>query len=150
MDSNFALPEDVVDLVQQIIASERMQSERYRHYYHLIPDTRVREELIEHSDDEIHHFTILGEKLVEYGEIPTIGMPADKEIVSIGSLSDLSVKELLEYVMKAELDGFAKYQGLLAELVKANDTGFRVLVEQIILKEEEHIRDINRLLRIYS
>lgn len=141
---------ELIPLVQDIAASERMQFERYRHYYHLIPDTRVRDELLEHSNDELEHLTLLSEKLVEYGQVPTLGMPVDKEIISVTSLTDFSTRELLEYVLQAELEGFAKYETLLVELVKINDTGFRLLVEQIVLKEEEHIRDINRLLRIYS
>ena len=142
--------EDFLGLIQELVASERMQSERYRHYYHLIPDTRVRDELLEHSQDEINHFTLLGEKLVQYGEIPTLGMPMDKEIVSVPTIDSYDTRALLEEIHQAELDGFAKYEDLLAKVVAAKDTGFRVLIEQILLKEEEHIRDINRLLRIYS
>jgi len=94
----------------------------------------IQKELIIHANEEILHAISLSEQIDYLGGVPTVNVEA------IETSSDSL--EMLRQDLKGELQAIAGYKERIAEAESLKEYGLRRALEDILIQEEEHERDL--------
>jgi bacterioferritin len=98
----------------------------------------IRAELAIHSNEEHAHAISLSEQIDFLG-----GTPGVK--VATVRISELA-KVMLEQDLEGELDAIARYKARIAQAEQLQEYGLRRALEDILMVEEEHARDLQNAL----
>lgn len=94
----------------------------------------IGKELIVHSNEEMMHAVSLSNMICDLGGVPGVD-------VSERHVSDES-REMLEQDLRGEEAAIAGYKERIAQAESLGEYGIRRLLEDILMMEEEHRRDI--------
>jgi len=94
----------------------------------------IQKELIIHSQEEMQHAVMLSEQIDFLGGIPTINV--EKREISPSS------KEMLKQDLKGEDNAITRYKERIGQAEALKEYGLRRVLEDILIQEEEHKRDI--------
>ncbi|MFC2015300.1 bacterioferritin [Chloroflexota bacterium] len=95
-------------------------------------------ELLVHANEEMQHATSLSEQIDWLGGVPAV----DIEKISISSDSE----EMLQQDLAGELHAVERYKERIAQAEALREYGLRRILEDILIMEEEHARDLQTVL----
>ncbi len=95
-------------------------------------------ELLVHANEEMQHATSLSDQIDWLGGVPAV------DVQTIQTSSDS--KEMLEQDLEGELDAVRRYKERIAEAESLREYGLRRVLEDILIMEEEHARDLQTVL----
>jgi bacterioferritin len=95
-------------------------------------------ELIVHSNEEHQHALSLSNQIDFLGGVPAV----DVAEVRVSP----SAKSMLELDLDGELDAIARYRARIAQAEALREYGLRRALEDILIIEEEHARDLQSAL----
>lgn len=99
----------------------------------------ITKELIVHSQEEMQHAVMLSDQIAFLGGVPTV----DVERRDISPES----KTMLEQDLWGEDNAITRYKERIAEAEALKEYGLRRVLEDILVMEEEHKRDLLTVLR---
>lgn len=94
----------------------------------------IQKELIVHSNEEMQHAVMVSEQIDFLGGVPTIDV--EKREIADSSL------EMLKQDLAGEDNAIARYKARIAQAEKLQEYGLRRVLEDILIQEEEHKRDL--------
>ena len=94
----------------------------------------VQKELIVHSQEEMQHAQTLSEQISYLGGIPTVNV--EKREIASDSL------EMLKQDLAGEQYAVVRYKERIAQAEALREYGLRRVLEDILIMEEEHKRDL--------
>jgi bacterioferritin len=94
----------------------------------------VAQELIVHANEELAHAVSVAEAIADLGGVPSVGV--EKRAVSKNS------KRMLEQDLKGEELAIRIYKQLIGQAEGLGEYGIRRILEDILIQEEEHRRDL--------
>jgi bacterioferritin len=140
--------ETVLKLLNEALATELVCTLRYRYHYYKasgIHAQSVREEFLEHAQEEEAHAARIAERIVQLGGKPDfspegLATRSHAEYVEGNDLIDMIEEDLV-----AERIAIESYREM-AQYFGKDDPTSRRLMEDILAKEEEHAEDLSTLL----
>lgn len=94
----------------------------------------IQKELIIHAQEEMQHAVTLAEQIDFLGGVPTV----DVETIEVSPQS----RVMLEQDLKGEDNAICRYKERIYQAEKLKEYGLRRIVEDILIQEEEHKRDL--------
>lgn len=94
----------------------------------------IQKELIIHSQEEMQHAVMLSDQIDFLGGVPTIDV--EKREMSNDS------QEMLEQDLKGEDNAIERYKERISQAEALKEYGLRRVLEDILIQEEEHKRDL--------
>lgn len=94
----------------------------------------IKKELVIHSQEEMQHAVMLAEQIDFLGGTPTI------EIERRDIASD--AREMLTQDLAGEDNAILRYKERIAQAEALQEYGLRRIIEDILIQEEEHKRDL--------
>ena len=99
----------------------------------------ITKELVIHSQEEMQHAVMVSVQIVFLGGVPTITV--ERRDISPES------KTMLEQDLWGEDNAISRYKERIAEAEALKEYGLRRVLEDILVMEEEHKRDLLTVLR---
>ncbi len=94
----------------------------------------IQKELIVHSNEEMQHAVMVSEQIDFLGGVPTIDV--EKREISDDSL------QMLKQDLAGEENAITRYKERIAQAEQLREYGLRRVLEDILIQEEEHKRDL--------
>lgn len=94
----------------------------------------IQKELLVHAQEEMQHAVMLSEQIDYLGDTPTVDV--EKREISQDSL------EMLRQDLRGEQHAIDSYKERIAQAESLREYGLRRILEDILIQEEEHIRDL--------
>ena len=94
----------------------------------------IQKELIIHANEEVQHAIMLSEQVDYLGGTPTVSV--EKILTSADSLT------MLKQDLAGERQAINSYKERIAQAESLREYGLRRILEDILIQEEEHERDI--------
>jgi bacterioferritin len=94
----------------------------------------IQKELLIHAQEEMQHAVMLSEQIDYLGGTPTVDV--EKRDLSSNSL------DMLKQDLKGEENAIARYKERIGQAESLKEYGLRRVLEDILIQEEEHKRDI--------
>ncbi len=94
----------------------------------------IRKELLVHSQEEMNHAVMLSEQIDFLGGVPSVDV--EKRGISDNNL------EMLKQDLAGEEDAIKRYKERIALAEEMREYGLRRVLEDILIQEEEHKRDL--------
>jgi bacterioferritin len=94
----------------------------------------IQKELLIHSQEEMAHAVMLSDQIGFLGGVPTVDV--EKREVSDSS------KEMLKQDLSGEENAIKRYKERIAQAEALQEYGLRRVLEDILIQEEEHKRDL--------
>ena len=94
----------------------------------------IQKELLVHAQEEMQHAVMLSDQIDFLGGVPTIDV--EKREISDNSL------EMLKQDLKGEENAIRRYKERIAQAERLQEYGLRRVIEDILIQEEEHKRDL--------
>ncbi len=94
----------------------------------------IQKELLIHAQEEMQHATMLSEQIDFLGGTPTVDV--ERREVSKDSL------EMLKQDLRGEDNAINSYKERIAQAEQLREYGLRRVIEDILIQEEEHKRDL--------
>ncbi len=98
----------------------------------------IQKELLIHAQEEMQHAVMLSEQINFLGGVPTVDV--EKREISANSV------EMLKQDLKGEDNAIARYKKRIGQAEELKEYGLRRVLEDILIQEEEHKRDIGNAL----
>lgn len=141
-------PEQAVELLQNVVATELVCTLRYR--MHAIAAEGINSESVsaefnEHADEEHEHMIMAAERIDQLGGTPNFNPDglASRSATEYGDGGNLI--EMIRQNLVAERIVIEHYQELI-RFFGDNDPTSRVMLEHILAEEEDHATDMHDLL----
>ena len=100
----------------------------------------IQKELLLHAQEEMQHAIMLSEQIDFLGGVPTVNV--EKREISANNL------EMLKQDLRGEENAIKRYKERIGQAEDLKEYGLRRVLEDILIQEEEHKRDIaNALLK---
>jgi bacterioferritin len=140
--------EQVTKVLNDVLATEIVCTLRYKRHYYMaqgISSDSVKEEFLQHANDEQQHADWVAERITQIGGEPNfnpegLATRSHSEYKPGESLTDMIREDLV-----AERIAIESYSEIVRWLGNDDPTS-RVLIEQILKVEEEHANDMSDLL----
>lgn len=94
----------------------------------------IKKELVIHSQEEMQHAVMLAEQIDFLGGVPTV----DIERRDIAA----DAREMLKQDLWGEDNAISRYKERIAQAEALQEYGLRRVIEDILIQEEEHKRDL--------
>jgi bacterioferritin len=94
----------------------------------------IHKELLVHSQEEMQHAVMVSEQIDFLGGVPTVD-------VELREVSDKTLT-MLEQDLKGEENAIRRYKERIAQAEALKEYGLRRVLEDILIQEEEHKRDL--------
>lgn len=94
----------------------------------------IQKELLIHAQEEMAHAVMLSDQITFLGGVPTVDV--EKREVSANS------KEMLKQDLAGEENAIQRYKERIAQAESLQEYGLRRVLEDILIQEEEHKRDL--------
>jgi bacterioferritin len=140
--------EKVVEILNEVLATETVCTLRYRNHYFMAKGVNapgVADEFLEHANDEQQHADRVAKRITELNGTPNlnpVGL-ATRSHAEYGTAETL--QEMIREDLVAERIAIATYSEIIRWL-GTEDVTTRRLMEDLLAKEEEHADDMANLL----
>ena len=94
----------------------------------------IQKELLIHSQEEMAHAVMLSDQICFLGGVPSVDV--ERREVSAAS------KEMLKQDLAGEENAITRYKERIAQAEALQEYGLRRVLEDILIQEEEHKRDL--------
>jgi len=94
----------------------------------------IQKELLIHAQEEMQHAVMLSEQIDFLGGVPTVNV--EKREISADSV------EMLKQDLRGEDNAITRYKKRIGQAEALKEYGLRRVLEDILIQEEEHKRDI--------
>jgi bacterioferritin len=94
----------------------------------------IKKELVLHSQQEMQHAVLLSDQIDFLGGVPTIDV--EKREISLDSV------EMLKQDLWGEDNAITRYKERIEQAEQLKEYGLRRILEDILIMEEEHKRDL--------
>jgi bacterioferritin len=94
----------------------------------------IQKELLVHSTEEMQHAVMVSEQIDFLGGVPVIQV--EKREVSSNAL------DMLKQDLRGEDNAIIRYKARIAQAEQLQEYGLRRVIEDILIQEEEHKRDL--------
>ncbi|HET7832928.1 MAG TPA: ferritin-like domain-containing protein [Gallionella sp.] len=94
----------------------------------------IKKELLIHSQQEMQHAVMISEQIDFLGGVPTVDV--EKREISPDSI------QMLKQDLKGEENAIKRYKERIGQAEALQEYGLRRILEDILIQEEEHKRDI--------
>lgn len=94
----------------------------------------IKKELVIHSQEEMQHAVMLAEQIDFLGGVPTVEVER-REIAK-------DPRHMLTQDLGGEDNAIARYKARIAQAEALQEYGLRRVIEDILIQEEEHKRDL--------
>lgn len=139
----------VVKVLNEVLATEIVCTLRYRRHYFMaqgIASESVKQEFLEHANDEQGHADMVAERIVQLGGEPDfnpegLATRSHAQYVEGQDLVDMIREDLV--AERIAIDSYRE----IAQWLTGKDPTTRRIIEEILAKEEEHAEDMNSLLQ---
>jgi bacterioferritin len=140
--------EKVVEILNEVLATETVCTLRYRNHYFMAKGVNapgVADEFLEHANDEQQHADRVAKRITELNGTPNLNPEglATRSHAQYGSAETL--QEMIREDLVAERIAIATYSEIIRWLGN-EDVTTRRLMEDLLAKEEEHADDMANLL----
>ena len=133
--------EELLDKLNKDLAWEYAAAIQYVQHAAVITGAEyesVIAELLLHSSEEMQHAISLNDQIDWLGGVPAV------DVQTIKTSRDST--EMLEQDLEVELDAVRRYKERIAEAEALREYGLRRVLEDILIMEEEHARDLMTVL----
>jgi len=138
----------VIAVLNEVLATEMVCTLRYKNHFYMargINSDAVKQEFLEHANDEQLHADQVAARITELGGDPdlnpaTFTTRSHAEYKEANTLEDMIKEDLV-----AERIAIETYNEI-ARWLGTNDITSRRVIENILAKEEEHANDLSDLL----
>lgn len=140
--------EKVIDVLNEVLATETVCTLRYRMHYFMakgIHASGVEEEFLQHARDEQEHADRVAKRITELGGVPNL----NPDGLATRSHAQYGKGQHLEDMIKEDLVAERIAIGTYSEIVRwlgSDDPTTRRMMEELLGKEEEHADDMAKLL----
>jgi len=140
--------ERVVEVLNEVLATETVCTLRYRNHYFMakgIHASGVEDEFLEHAKEEQDHADKVAKRITELGGTPNLNPDglATRSHAQYGSAESLI--EMIKEDLIAERIAIATYSEIVRWLGN-DDPTTRRMMEELLAKEEEHADDMAKLM----
>ena len=140
--------ERVVEVLNEVLATETVCTLRYRNHYFMakgIHSSGVEDEFLEHAREEQDHADRVAKRITELGGTPNLNPDglATRSHAQYGTAE--SLQEMIREDLIAERIAIATYSEIVRWLAD-DDPTTRRLMEELLAKEEEHADDMAKLM----
>lgn len=144
--------EKVISVLNEVLATELVCVLRYKRHYYMasgINAEPVAQEFLQHANEEQVHADLVAQRITQLQGEPNfnpegLATRSHSEYVEGGSLVEMIREDLV-----AERIAIESYSEIVRWLGN-DDPTTRVLIEEILAKEEEHADDLSNMLRTLS
>jgi bacterioferritin len=140
--------DQVTGILNEVLATEIVCTLRYRFHYFMatgIHSSAVAEEFLEHANEEQEHADMVARRIKQLGGKPEM----NPEVIVQNSHSEYkegtSLADMIREDLIAERIAIETYREI-AKFFGEKDPTSRVMVEEILAKEEEHADELTDLL----
>jgi bacterioferritin len=133
--------EELLDKLNKDLAWEYAAAIQYVQHASVITGAEyesVIAELLVHANEEMQHAISLNEQIDWLGGVPAV----DVQVIKTSRDST----EMLKQDLEGELDAVRRYKERIAEAEALREYGLRRVLEDILIMEEEHARDLMTVL----
>lgn len=140
--------EEVVRKLNEALATELVCTLRYRRHYYMakgVHSESVRNEFIEHAEEELAHADRIAERIVQLGGEPNFSPDGMSQRAHAQYIEGKDLMEMVKEDLIAEriaIDSYREFALWLGD----RDTTTRRMIEEILAIEEEHAEDLSSLL----
>lgn len=141
-------PARVVEVLNEVLATETVCTLRYRSHYFMargVHSPGIEDEFLEHANQEQEHADRVAKRITELGGAPNL----DPEGLSTRSHAQYGRGETLNEMIREDLVAERIAIATYSEIVRwlgADDPTTRRMMEDILATEEEHADDMAKLL----
>src|SRR5689334_24897247 len=142
--------EQTIEILNQALATEIVCVLRYQHHYFMstgVHGKGVADEFKEHADAERQHADMIAERIQQLGGKPNFNPKGLLERSVSQYVEGETLAEMIREDLIAERMVIEVYQEMVRYFAD-NDPTTRVLIEELLQKEEEHASDLSDLLYI--
>ncbi|MCW5798618.1 MAG: Bacterioferritin [Nitrospira sp.] len=139
----------VVKLLNEALATEIVCVLRYRRHYFMAQGMNadsVKAEFLAHAGEEQAHADELAERIVQLGGEPNLSPDGLSARSHSQYVEGEDLEEMIKEDLIAERIAIESYRDMIA-FVGSDDPTTRRLLENILMKEEEHAEDLVSLLK---
>lgn len=151
-DTYGADPEKVVDVLNEVLATEIVCVLRYKRHYFMAQgqySEAAQAEFLEHANEEQQHADMIAERIVQLGGAPNFSPEGLSGRAHADYAEGGDLKEMVEEDLVAERIAVSTYQEIIRWLGDGDPTTRRVM-ETILAQEEEHADDMLDLLEYFD
>ena len=138
----------VIAVLNDVLATEIVCTLRYRRHYHTaegLASESVKQEFLEHAQEEQEHADLVAERIVQLGGEPDFNPATLAGRSHAEYVEGHDLRSMIEEDLVAERIAIETYMEIARWLADGDPTSRR-LIEQILEKEEEHAEDLVSLL----
>ena len=141
--------ETVIKLLNEALATEIVCVLRYRRHYFMAEGMNaesVKSEFLAHAGEEQAHADQLAERIVQLGGEPNLSPEGLADRSHSEYIEGETLRDMIKEDLVAERIAIESYRDMIA-FVGSDDPTTRRLLEEILMKEEEHAEDLVSLLK---
>ena len=142
-------PDTVIKLLNEALATEIVCVLRYRRHYFMAQGMNaesVKAEFLAHAGEEQAHADELAQRIVQLGGEPNLSTDGLSSRSHSEYVEGEDLEEMIKEDLIAERIAIESYRDMIA-FVGSDDPTTRRLLENILMKEEEHAEDLVSLLK---
>ena len=140
--------ETVIKILNDVVATEIVCVLRYKRHYYMangIHAQSVAQEFLEHATEEQRHADLAAERIVQLGGAPDLNPSGLATRSHSQYIEGTSLVDMIQENLVAERIAVESYSEIIRYL-GSDDPTTRIMIEEILAKEEEHAEDMKTLL----
>jgi bacterioferritin len=144
--------DQVVDVLNQVLATEIVCVLRYKHHYFVADGVHAetaKPEFLQHAQEEQGHADMVAERIVQLGGRPDLSPEGLSTRAHADYVEGGSLREMIEEDLVAERIAISSYSEVIRWLGDGDPTTRR-MIESILEMEEEHADDMLGLLEYFD
>lgn len=129
--------EEMIDLLNKDLTLEYAAAVQYIQHAALVTGAKyqtMQKELVVHANEEIGHAILLAEQIAGLGGVPTVDV-AERHVAEDST-------EMLKQDLEGENDAVRRYKERVGQARDMGEFGLARALEDILIMEEEHARDL--------
>lgn len=141
-------PDVVLRLLNDALATELVCTFRYKRHYFMakgINSESVKNEFLEHAQEEQEHADSIAERIVQLGGEPNFSPEGILDRSHSQYAEGTTLEDMIKEDLVAERIAIDSYRQMI-EYIGGDDPTTRRMLEEITAKEEEHAEDLASLL----